>query len=97
MAVANLVLLSQLEPRWGDHVISRTSHDDLLFTHPGDEHPFAEWLYVVQRGEGVVEVRLEQTGVVVSADRCRAANALAVVEAYLSQLVGDPPVVRHLT
>ena len=89
-AAASARLLSAARPRWGGIVVARTSMVDLLFTRPGDEYPF-EITVRVSWDDGIFEFRLhDRAGYrLVSADRCQAPNAPAVLDAFLFQLAGD--------
>ena len=82
-------LLQQAEDRWEGRVVARMSMHDLLFTVPGQAYPFEEEVRVSWT-DGVFEfVLTAQHGKVVAGDRCRETAPL-VLDAFLSQLVGDP-------
>jgi hypothetical protein len=84
-AQANADLLAGAEAQWTGRVVPRTSMFDLLFTLPGDPHPFAADLRVTWESD-VFELRFHRGGLLVSADRCRAPNAQAVLGSFLRQL-----------
>jgi hypothetical protein len=89
-AAANASLLRVAHPRWRPIVMARTSMFDLLFTRPGDAYPFETTVRVSWDAE-VFEFRLhDRAGFrLVTADRCHAANAPRVLDAFLFQLAGD--------
>lgn len=86
-ARANAGLLEQAGPNWVGRVTPRTSMHDLLFTKVGDDHPFRESLRVAW-DEGVFVFTLLSGQALVATDRCFDANAPAVLDAFLAQLVG---------
>lgn len=85
---ANARVLASAQRTWEGRVVPRTSMTDLLFTIPGDEHPFVETVQV-SWANGVFEFRLSADhGKLVTADRCFEPAASSVLDAFLSQLVG---------
>ncbi len=87
-ATANRDLLLTLRPRWQKSVEAKTSMHDLLFIRPGDGYPWQDYVEV-EHLDSVFEVRVFCETMLIAGDRCTAANAPAVVEAALMQLVGD--------
>jgi hypothetical protein len=87
-AQANAWLLDEARDHWVSTVIARTSMHSLLFTIPGDAYPFDRTVRVSWSAD-VYEFQLQERGKpVVTADRCFAANALVVLDAFLYQLAG---------
>jgi hypothetical protein len=71
--------------------VCRTSMQDLLFTNLGDGYPFSAEVRVTWR-EGVFEfVLLRKPGLLVTAERCYAANSGPVLGAFLHQLLAETP------
>jgi hypothetical protein len=88
-AQANAVLLESARAEWeGTPVVPRTSMHDLLFTNVGDAYPWAVSVRV-SWSDGVFEFSLVRGGLLVTADRCRAENSIAVLGAFLCQLLAD--------
>jgi hypothetical protein len=91
-AQANAWLLDQGCEMWSNAVMARTSMHDLLFTRIGDLFP-VPLAVVVSWEADVYEFRLidrwgQMGAMIVSADRCRSANAPVVLDAFLYQLAG---------
>jgi len=86
-AQATASLLERAEARWLGRVVARTSMHDLLFTLPGDVHPFTESVRVAWDEHGYEFHLFVEHGKVKAADRCSEANAEAVLDAFLMQLV----------
>lgn len=89
-AEANAGLLEDASATWAGRVIARTSMHDLLFTRPGDGYPFQEQVRVAWADEVFTFTLQVEQGMVVSADRARAAKAGSVLDAFLLQLIGEP-------
>lgn len=84
-------LLADAGERWEGRVVPLTSMHDLVFTVPGQSYPF-EALVNVSWKDDVFTIRLEERGGLVrAADHCREANAPAVLDAFLVQLVEGEP------
>ncbi len=83
---ANAWLLDQGRDRWAGTVLARTSLASLLFTLPGATH-YGRRVLVSWRGD-VYEFQFLNPSLV-TADRCFAKNAPAVLDAFLYQLAGD--------
>ena len=81
-------LLSQARPRWDGSVVARSSMHDLLFTRIDDPYPFERTVRVFW-ADDVYTFTLTAGGLPVSGDRSRADMAVAVLDAFLSQLAGD--------
>jgi hypothetical protein len=90
-AQASARLLRKAKARWLHRIVPRSSMHDLMFTRPGDEYPFEEWLRVSWR-EGVYDLVLtKHPGVLITADKCTEANVDAVLTAFLCQLARTDP------
>jgi hypothetical protein len=89
-AQANVALLQSVEPRWESVLEVRTSMNDLLFTRTGEKYPWHEMVRVAWAAD-VFEFRLLRKDLLVTADRCRATNAPAVLDAFLMQLATETP------
>lgn len=87
-AQANADLLDAAAERWESVLLAHTSMHDIVFTRPEDEWPWPEEVRVTWR-DGVFEFQLRRAVGLVTADRCREANARAVLDAFLLQLQGD--------
>ena len=89
-ALASLWLLEQALDTWASRVVAHSSMHALIFSRPGDAYPWPVQVRVSWR-DGVYEFRLleGQGGILVSADRCFAKNAPAVLDAFLYQLAGQ--------
>jgi hypothetical protein len=88
-AQANAELLRRAQERWSAHVVARTSMHDVWFTRPDDEYPFPRLVRVRGERDGF-EFALLDDWVVVTGDHASLANAAAVLDAFLLQLVGEP-------
>jgi hypothetical protein len=87
-AQANASLLESAQEAWESSVVPRTSMNDLLFTNPGDEHPFTAWVRV-SWADGIFEFQLARSRGLVTADRCFVENSQAVLSAFLHQLLAE--------
>jgi hypothetical protein len=90
-------LLHAVQSRWGDSVI--VSWKLILFPPgigaefipAGDFHQRRLGCVLLSWSDGTFEVRLiSRSRLLITADRCRQANAEAVLESFLLQLAGDP-------
>jgi hypothetical protein len=82
-------LLASTQTRWQGKAVPWTSHEDVVFTRRG-ERPLLDDTVRVSYANGVFEFKLLRQGsLLVTADRCRQANASAVLDAFLIQLAGD--------
>ena len=89
-AQANATLLGSAQTEWDGSVVARTSMHDLLFTMLNDDYPWQAHA-LVKWNDHVFEFQLWRKGLLVTADRCRAENSLAVLGAFLHQLVAETP------
>ena len=87
-AQANARLAERAQAGWEGKVICRTSVHDLWLTLPGDDFPWTADVRVSWTDE-VFEFRLSRNGLLVTADRCREGSSLAVLDAFLHQLVAE--------
>jgi hypothetical protein len=86
-ALANADLLESAQATWERVVVAQSSMHDILFTMPGDRYPFRAEVRVSWQ-EGVYEVRLLRTDLLITADRCLAPKSRLVLDAFLAQLAG---------
>ena len=86
-AQANAWLLDQGRERWAGTVMARTSMASLLFQMPGQRVFVGRQVRVSWRDD-VYEFQFLDP-FLVTADRCFATNAPAVLDAFLYQLAGE--------
>lgn len=87
-AQANAWLLDQARDRWASVVVARTSMHSLLFTMPEDAYPFDLTVLVSWRADVYEFTLAGSLKPLVTADRCFAVKAPAVLDAFLYQLAG---------
>ncbi|HEX4016454.1 MAG TPA: hypothetical protein VHX15_06910 [Frankiaceae bacterium] len=91
LAQASYRLLRASSSAWKSSVVSHTSLWNLLFSNPGDSYPWQAHVRV-NWSDGIFEFQLiRKAGVLVTADRCREPNSVAVLGAFLHQLTAEVP------
>lgn len=89
-AIRLAAMLSEAESEWGTRVVARQSHNNLLFTLPGDPYPFKATSEVwYEAGTFTFNLRVRST--LITADKCFEPSALRVLETFLYQLVANTP------